>query len=86
MDATEPGRALGQLKAELHGRGWSARLDERVLAVSNPNVPALNDTVTFTEGEFRYTWGPAIGTIADVPGVADRIERQLRTVQQQGTQ
>lgn len=82
MDATEPDEALGQLKDELHGRGWIARLDQRKLAVSNPNVPALNDTVTFTDGQFRYTWGPAIGTIADVSGVADRIERQLRTVRQ----
>lgn len=81
MDATEPDAALDQLKEELHRRGWITQLGEHVLAVTNPNVPALNDTVTFTDGEFRYTWGPVIGTIADVPSVAKRIESQLRTVQ-----
>lgn len=81
MDATELKSALGQLKEELHGRGWITRLGERVLAVSNPNVPVLSDTVNVTGGEFRYTWGPAIGSTSDVPGVATRIESQLRIVQ-----
>lgn len=82
--ATGATALLEQLLAELANRGWDADLtgtrERPYIRVRNPNDPKLNGMVTCLGGNYRWTWGPVLGPVDDVAGVADRIVHVLREV------
>ncbi|WP_267898110.1 hypothetical protein [Spongiactinospora gelatinilytica] len=40
----------------------------------------MNELILYTDGAFRWSWGPGIGPVADVSQTAERIMHVLRTV------
>ena len=73
--------AFDTLAAELRRRGYDAKLiapEEREpwLAVRNPQVPMLAETVLAQANWFWWPWRDRIGP-ADVPAAADRVLRVL---------
>ena len=81
ISATEQ---LEQLRAELERRGWAPEMrgTKRMpyLNVTNPDEPGLNGTVAARHDHYRWTWGPELGPLDDVPGAADAILTVLREV------
>jgi hypothetical protein len=75
---------LEDLRAELTGRGWKAEIrrtsSRAVLRVRNPAQPKLNDEIVCDGEAFRWAWGQGIGPVAEVGGVADRIQYVLREI------
>jgi hypothetical protein len=74
--------ALDTLAAELRRRGYDAQLvapegREPWLAVRNPQVPMLAETVLAHANWFWWPWRDRIGPAADVPAAADRVLRVL---------
>ena len=74
--------ALKKLAAELNARGYETRLtvpDGRPpgLAVINPAVPMLAETVMAYEEWFWWPWADRIAPAADVAPAADAIARVL---------
>jgi hypothetical protein len=74
--------ALDTLAAELRRRDYDAKLiapegREPRLAVRNPQVPMLAETVLAQAGWFWWPWRDRIGLAADVPAAADRVLRVL---------
>ena len=77
-------QALETLAAELHRRGYEAKLitpegREPWLAVRNPQVPMLAETVLVHAEWFWWPWQDRIGPATDVPAAADRVLRVLAT-------
>ena len=79
---TEDITALEELAAELAARGYETRLLtpdawRPSLAVRNPRVPALSETV-LTDGEwFWWSWAERIAAVADVTTAATAVARVL---------
>ena len=73
--------ALEKLAAELSERGLdpviTATGGRPVLTVSNPDAPALSESVLEDAGLFRWSWAEQIGPVGDVSGAADAIARVL---------
>ena len=82
--ATNATARLEQLLAELASRGWDVELsgtgERPYVRVCNPHDSALNGMVTCRDDLYRWTWGPVLGHVDDVTGVADRIVHVLREV------
>ena len=75
-------QALETLAAELHRRGYEAKLitpegRDPWLAVRNPQVPMLAETVLAHAEWFWWPWQDRIGPATDVPAAADRVLRVL---------
>ena len=75
-------QALETLAAELRRRGYEAKLitpegREPWLAVRNPQVPMLAETVLVHAEWFWWPWQDRIGPATDVPAAADRVLRVL---------
>jgi hypothetical protein len=74
--------ALETLAAELGKRGYEAKLiapDKREpwLAVRNPRVPMMAETIVAQGEWFWWPWADRIGPADDVPAAADRVARVL---------
>jgi hypothetical protein len=74
--------ALDTLAAEPRRRGHEANLiapegREPWLAVRNPQVPMLAETMLAQADWFWWAWRDGIGPAADVPAAADRVLRVL---------
>ena len=74
--------ALHTLAAELRRRGHEANLTapegrEPWLAVRNPQVPMLAETVLAHANWFWWPWRNRIAPAADVPAAADRVLQAL---------
>ncbi|MEU6720470.1 hypothetical protein ABZ897_54225 [Nonomuraea sp. NPDC046802] len=82
--ALSPWQQLELLQAELVARGWAPELrgteHQPYLCVANPDDPGLNGMVTASHGHYRWTWGPVLGPLEDVPRTADTILTVLREV------
>jgi hypothetical protein len=81
----QDGSALEALGAELGRRGYDAKLivppgREPWLAVRNPQVPMLAETVLAQAEWFWWPWADRIAPAADVPGAADQVVRVLAGV------
>ena len=75
-------QALETLAAELQRRGYEAKIitpegREPWLAVRNPQVPMLAETVLVHAEWFWWPWQDRIGPATDVPAAADRVLRVL---------
>ncbi|WP_378063882.1 hypothetical protein [Actinomadura yumaensis] len=81
MDAI---RHLGNLRSELIGRKWRAEIRTRpngdVLHVQNPAFARMDGEIVCKDDAFHWVWGPVIGPVTAVTGVADRIVYVLREV------
>jgi hypothetical protein len=73
--------ALEALAAELRARSLDPVITNTggrpVLTVSNPDAPALSESVLEDAGLFRWSWEEEIGPVGDVSGAADAIARVL---------
>jgi hypothetical protein len=80
MDVTP----LERLRDELIRREWKAELRQTargtVLRVRHPSQPSMNDEIVCDGEAFRWAWGQGIGPVAEVGGVADRIQYVLREI------
>ena len=74
--ATAP--PLVRLADELVRRGWRAELAGDELYVRNPQVPDLNDIVTYDRGAFIWSWGEPIDRAGHVEKAASQILHVLR--------
>lgn len=75
-------QALETLAGELSRRGYDAKLiapqgREPWLAVRNPSLPMLAETVLAHAEWFWWPWADRIGPATDVAATADRIVRVL---------
>jgi hypothetical protein len=84
MDAETSGAgapALETLAAELTARGLdpvvSTSGGQPALVVSNPDAPALSETVLVDGNWYWWSWAERICSTADVPGAAAAISRVL---------
>jgi len=80
--ADQDASALEALAGELGRRGYDAKLispegREPWLAVRNPRVPMLAETVMAHADWFWWPWADRIGPADDVPAAADRVVRVL---------
>ncbi|MGI5285220.1 hypothetical protein ACQEVF_18055 [Nonomuraea polychroma] len=75
---------LDLLRAELERRGWLAdhrgTPEKPFLHVRNPADAGFNDSVACCGDRYCWNWGPEIGAVDDVQGVANRIMHVLRVV------
>jgi hypothetical protein len=73
--------ALEQLATELSSRGFDPVITTAggrvVLVVSNPDAPAMSESVLEDGKWFWWSWAERIATTADVPSAADAIARVL---------
>ena len=73
--------ALEKLAAEISGRGLDPVMTTSggrpALVVSNPDAPALSETILTEGGWYWWSWAERICSTADVPGAAAAISRVL---------
>ena len=72
---------LEKLGAELSSQGFDPVISTSggrpALVVSNPNAPALSETILTEAGWYWWSWAERICSTADVPGAAAAISRVL---------
>ena len=75
---------MEKLAAELTSRGFETRLavpqgHVPSLAITNPQVTALSETVVAGDNWFWWSWAERVAPVADVGGAAGVIARVLST-------
>ena len=73
--------ALEKLAAEISGRGLDPVMTTSggrpALVVSNPDAPALSETILTEGGWYWWSWAERIVSTADVSAAADAVARVL---------